>query len=119
MDTNPSISVSHETLLNQKEAMGIESTTSLTTLGHDIPLSKENISQETLRLPNGDPKKLAQPMKSAKTSSEENDTDERAHYPASSKPLYLNNWEIYLPGGTAMGTALGPNYANLFMDNFH
>ena len=35
-------------------------------------------SLETLWLSNGAPKKLAQPMKSVKTSREENDTDERA-----------------------------------------
>ena len=94
--------------------MGVESTTSLTTLGHDIPLTKE-----TPWLPTGATKKLAQPKKNVKTSREENDIEDRAHYPANSKPLYLSNQEIYLQiGGTAMGIALGPNYAVLFMDTF-
>ena len=50
MSTNPSNSVSHETLMNQMEGMGIESTTSMDTLGQDTSLPKGNISNETLEL---------------------------------------------------------------------
>ena len=45
-----STSTNQDTRLNQIEAIGIKSTTSMITLGQDAPIPRGNISNETLQL---------------------------------------------------------------------
>ena len=52
MDTNPSYTFNQEALLNQMEAMDVKSTTSITTPGAGTPIERDDLSNETLQLPN-------------------------------------------------------------------
>ena len=61
MDTNPSTSVSQDTLANRLGAMGVQSTTSINLIGPDTPLPRENISAESLKLLDSAATKLSNP----------------------------------------------------------
>ena len=50
MDTKSSTSTSQDALLTEIEALGVNSTTSLITLGVDTPFPKETLGKETLEL---------------------------------------------------------------------
>ena len=50
MVTNMSTNTSQDTQMAQMEAMGVQATTSITTLGVATPFPKENLSNETLEL---------------------------------------------------------------------
>ena len=90
MDTTPSSSTSQAALLNQMEAMGVKSTTSIYTLSRDTPVPRENISNETLQLLEEASSKINPAKKGIKRFREESPAnDNRNQYPNESKPIYL------------------------------
>ena len=96
MDAETSTSASHDTLLNQLEAIGIESTTSIKTLGTDTPIPRGNISNETLELLTNASASLANPKRGIKRMRETTPTgDERSTYPKDSKALYLKTKTLH------------------------
>ena len=96
MDTIMSTSTSQDTLLNQMEAIGIQSTTSMTTLGNDTPAPKGNISNETLQLLESAATKLENPSRGIKRPrGDSTSNDERTNYPTDSKPLYLKTKSLH------------------------
>ena len=91
-----STSTSQDTLLNQMEAIGIKSTTSMTTLGQNTPTPRGNISNETLQLLETAATKLSNNKKGVKRPREDStNEDERSQYPADSKPLYLKTKSLH------------------------
>ena len=83
--------------MNQLEAMGVESTTSITTLGADTPMARNNLSHETLELLT----KAADSLENThlkglkrKRGDSENQ-DNRSSYPTESKAIYLKTKNLF------------------------
>ena len=90
-----STSTSQDTLLNQMEAIGIKSTTSMTTLGQDTPTPRGNISNDTLQLLETAATKLSNKIGVKRPREDCTNEDERSQYPAVSKPLYLKTKSLH------------------------
>ena len=95
MDTNPSASISQDTLLNRMEAMGVESTASFKTLGADTPIARENISSETLQLLNEAADELSRPKGIKRMRENTPPRDDRSSYPNDSKAIYLKTKTLH------------------------
>ena len=89
MVTNMSTSTSQDTLMAQMEAMGVQSTTSITTLGAATPFPKENLSNETLELlqKTADTLTKGEPRGRKRLRADTDENDNRASYPQASKAI--------------------------------
>ena len=97
MDSTPPNTTDQEALRHQLEAMGVESTTSITTLGADTPRIRDNLSHETLDLLNqaADSLNKAQNKGIKRLRTDSNSTDNRLEYPSESKAIYLKAKGLY------------------------
>ena len=109
MDTTPSNTTDQETLRHQMEAMGVESTTSITTLGADTPIERDDLNKETLPLPN-------QTADSLKRTQHKRLENTQECYSSPDTIIKSNGAHCICIKGISMGTTLTPYYVHLLME---
>ena len=111
MDTTPSNTTDQETLRHQMEAMGVESTTSITTLGADTPIERDDLKRETLLLPNQTADSLGcTQYKRLETTEKSNSSPDTI--------IKSNGTQYICIKGISMGTTLTPYYVHLLMEKY-